>query len=585
LTEPTVLKKILLSKKKMMQPQLILLREGTDTSQGKPQLISNINACIGIVDTVKTTLGPCGMDKLIHNGKDVQISNDGATIMQLLEIVHPAAKCLVDIAKAQDAEVGDGTTSVVVLAGELLKEAKQCVEDGIAPQVIIKSYKNALQQALKILKELSVPFSSQKDSNRELLQRCAETALNSKLINTERTFFAKMAVDAVMSLDEDMNLDMIGVKKVTGGSMRDSILVDGVAFKKTFSYAGFEQQRKRYEKPKVLLLNVELELKAEKDNAEVRVKDPRQYQSIVDAEWKIIYDKLEKCVLSGANIVLSRLPIGDLATQYFADRDIFCAGRVAADDMQRMVLATGGSVLSTVSNVDTALLGRCDIFEERQVGNERYNFFTGCANSKTATIILRGGAQQFIEEAERSLHDAICIVKRALKTGSVVGGGGAIEMEISKALRDYSRTIRGKEQMVIGGYARALEIIPRQLAENAGHDSTDVLNKLRQKHYASNSDGRQWFGVDIVNGGICNTLESFVWEPTLVKQNALASATEAACLILSIDETVKNPESDAAKKESAAGRGGAGMPLSKGGMGGMFAGAPGVTKMKGRAGR
>lgn len=570
----------------MFQPQLVLLREGTDTSQGKPQLVSNINACINIVDTVRTTLGPCGMDKLIHNGREVNISNDGATIMNLLEIVHPAAKCLVDIAKAQDNEVGDGTTSVVVLAGEFLKEAKQCVEDGIAPQVIIKAYRSALAEATKVLESLSVPFSSQNVSSKELLERCAQTALNSKLINTEKEFFAKMAVDAVSALDADLDLGMIGIKKVTGGSMRDSILVDGVAFKKTFSYAGFEQQRKKFENPKVLILNVELELKAEKDNAEVRVKDPKQYQSIVDAEWRIIYDKLEKCVASGAQIVLSRLPIGDLATQYFADRDIFCAGRVTPDDLQRVVLATGGVVQSTTSNIPAEALGACALFEERQIGNERFNFFTGCANSKTATIILRGGAQQFIDEADRSLHDAICIVKRALKTGSVVGGGGAIEMEISKSLRDYSRRIRGKEQMVIGGFARALEIIPRQLAENAGHDSTDVLNKLRQKHFVAGSEGGRWFGVDIINGGICNTFESFVWEPTLVKRNALASATEAACLILSIDETVKNAESDAAKKEAAGrGRGGAGMPLSKAGMGGMFAGAPGVTKMKGKGGR
>lgn len=568
-----------------MQPQLVLLREGTDTSQGKPQLISNINACISIVDTVKTTLGPCGMDKLIHNGKDVQISNDGATIMNLLEIVHPAAKCLVDIAKAQDNEVGDGTTSVVVLAGELLKEAKQCVEDGIAPQIIIKAYRNALAEGISVLERLSVPFSSQNVEHKQLLERCAQTALNSKLINTEREFFAKMSVDAVSALDSDLNLDMIGIKKVTGGSMRDSVLVDGVAFKKTFSYAGFEQQRKKFENPKVLILNVELELKAEKDNAEVRVKDPKQYQSIVDAEWKIIYDKLEKCVATGAKIVLSKLPIGDLATQYFADRDVFCAGRVTADDLQRVVLATGGVVQSTTNNIPVEALGSCALFEERQVGNERFNFFTGCPNSKTATIILRGGAQQFIDEADRSLHDAICIVKRALKTGSVVGGGGAIEMEISKALRDYSRRIRGKEQMVIAGFARALEIIPRQLAENAGHDSTDVLNKLRQKHYVAGSEGGQWYGVDIINGGICNTFDLFVWEPTLVKRNALASATEAACLILSIDETVKNAESDAAKKSAAAGRGGAGMPLSRSGMGGMFQGAPGVHKMKGKAGR
>ncbi|KAG5492806.1 hypothetical protein JKF63_01386 [Porcisia hertigi] len=568
----------------MIQPQLVLLREGTDTSQGKPQLISNINACINIVDTVKSTLGPCGMDKLIHNGRDVQISNDGATIMNLLEIVHPAAKSLVDIAHAQDNEVGDGTTSVVVLAGELLKESKQCVEDGIAPQVIVKAYRKSLSIAMRALDELCVPFRAENDSNEENLIRCAETALNSKLINTERRFFAEMAVKAVMSLDDDMNLGLIGIKKVAGGSMRDSILVDGVAFKKTFSYAGFEQQRKKFNNPKVLLLNVELELKAEKDNAEVRIKDPKQYQSIVDAEWKIIFDKLDKCVATGANVVLSRLPIGDLATQYFADRDIFCAGRVANDDMTRVCMATGGVVQSTLNNVPAEVLGTCGTFEERQVGTERFNFFTDCKTSKTSTVILRGGAMQFIEEADRSLHDAICIVKRAIKTGSVVGGGGAIEMELSKRLREYSRTIKGKEQMVVAGYARALEIIPRQLAENAGHDSTDTVNKLRQKHYMAPEKDSQWYGVDIMNGGVCDTFANFVWEPTLVKRNALQSATEAACLILSIDETVMNPESEAAKKQAAGGRGGS-MAMSKAGMGGMFAGAPGVTRMKGGRGK
>ena len=569
-----------------MQPQLILLREGTDTSQGKPQLISNINAILNIVETVKTTLGPCGMDKLVQNERgQVNISNDGATVIQLLEIVHPAARCLVDIAMAQDHEVGDGTTSVMVLTGELLKEAKRNIEDGIPPQVIIKAYRTALEEATTLLDQLAIPFATQNEEQATLLERCAMTALNSKLIASEREFFGKMAVKAVLSLDADVNLDRIGIKKVTGGSMRDSVLVDGVAFKKTFSYAGFEQQPKKFVDPKVLCLNVELELKAEKDNAEVRIKDPKQYQSIVDAEWKIIYEKLEKCVESGAKVVLSRLPIGDLATQYFADRNIFCAGRVATDDMQRVCLATGATIQASTSQIKPENLGACALFEENQVGNERYNFFTGCADAKTATILLRGGAQQFIDEADRSLHDAICIVKRALKTGAVVGGGGAIEMELSKALRAYSRTIRGKHQMVIGGYAKALEIIPFQLAENAGHNATDVLNKLRQLHFASTDGSGKWMGVDILNGGVVDTYKSFVWEPMLVKKNALASATEAACLILSIDETVKNQESDAAKKAESAGKGGPrDMRMSKAGMGGVLGNGPGVHKMKGRRG-
>jgi len=337
-----------------------------------------------------------------------------------------------------------------------------------------------------------------------------------------------------------MDLKMVGIKKVAGGSVTDSLLVTGVAFKKTFAYAGFEQQPKSFANPKIVLLNVELELKSERQNAEIRIKDPAEYQKIVDAEWQIIYSKLEKLVASGAKIVLSRLPIGDLATQYFADREVFCAGRVAADDLDRVALATGGVVQTSLQDLSPGILGTCQRFEEKQVGSERYNFFTGCPKAKAASIILRGGAEQFIAETERSMHDAMMIVKRASQHSQVVGGGGAIEMELSKHLRDYSKTIKSKVQLVVAAFAKSLEIIPRQLAENAGFDATDVVNDLRAKHAKDN----KWFGVDIEKEGVCDTLKAFVWEPALVKSNAIASATEAACLILSVDETVKNPRSE-----------------------------------------
>jgi len=366
-----------------------------------------------------------------------------------------------------------------------------------------------------------------------------------------------MVVSAVLHLDEDLNLDMIGIKKVTGGALQESIYVEGVAFKKTFSYAGFQQQPKRIENPKICLLNVELELKAEKDNAEIKIEKPEEYQSIVDAEWKIIFDKLDNIVKTGSRVVLSRLPIGDLATQYFADRDVFCAGRVPEEDLRRVAKATGGSTQSSVNDLIPSVLGTCAFFEERQVGGERFNFFTGCTQTKSATIILRGAGDQFIDEAERSLHDAIMIVKRTLKNNKVVGGGGAIEMKLSKYLRDYSRNIQGKEQLLINGYAKALEVIPRQLSENAGFDSTNILNQLRQSH----ATGDKWMGVDINNESICDTFESFVWEPVIVKTNAINAATQAANVILSVDETVRNPKS----QENKGGPGGPGM--GRGGMG------------------
>lgn len=536
----------------MLQPQIILLKEGTDTSQGKAQLISNINACTAVVDAVRTTLGPRGMDKLIHDDKSTTISNDGATIMKLLDIIHPAAKILVDIAKSQDSEVGDGTTTVVLLAGEFLKEAKPFVEEGVHPQNLIRSFRTAANLAIAKIRELAISIERKSlDEKKSLLEKCAATTLSSKLIGGEKEFFAKMVVDAVTSLGEDDRLNMIGIKKVPGGTMRDSFLVKGVAFKKTFSYAGFEQQPKKFENPKILLLNVELELKSEKENAEIRLSDPAQYQSIVDAEWNIIYDKLDKCVKSGAKIVLSRLAIGDLGTQYFADRDVFCAGRVAEEDLQRVASATGASVQTSVNNIVPEVLGLCEIFEENQVGNERFNIFSGCPSGETATIVLRGGADQFIEEAERSLHDAIMIVRRAVKNSAVVAGGGAIDMELSRYLRHHARTIAGKSQLFINSYAKALEVIPRQLCDNAGFDATDVLNKLRQKHAMGSGEGSV-FGVDINNGGIIDTFANFVWEPSVVKINAINAATEAACLVLSVDETIRNPKSESAQGEGAA---------------------------------
>lgn len=523
----------------MMQPRIVLLKEGTDSSQGKGQIISNINAVQVVADIVKTTLGPRGMDKLIHDGRGVTISNDGATIIKLLDIVHPAAKTLVDIAKSQDAEVGDGTTSVVLLASEFLQGVKVFIEDGVAPQVIIKGFRQALAVALDKLKQLAVDLDKTEPvKHREMLINVAGTAMNSKLISGNKKFFSEMVVDAVTALDDRIDLKMIGIKKVAGGSVTDSFLVKGVAFKKTFSYAGFEQQKKSFQNPKICLLNVELELKSEKENAEVRLKDPDQYQQIVDAEWKIIYDKLNKIVQSGAHIVLSKLPIGDLATQFFADRNLFCAGRVEADDLERVATATGGVIQTSLNDLNDTVLGTCEQFEERQIGSERYNLFTGC-KGKTVSIVVRGGAQQFIDETERSLHDAIMVVKRARQYHTVVAGGGAIEMELSRFLRDYAKTIKSKVQLIINAYAQALEFIPRQLSQNAGFDATDIVNELRAKH----AQGHKWYGVDIENEGVCDTYNTFVWEPALLKQNALAAATEAACMILSVDETIRNPKS------------------------------------------
>jgi T-complex protein 1 subunit eta len=350
-----------------------------------------------------------------------------------------------------------------------------------------------------------------------------------------------VVVDAVLSLDQDdLNEKLIGIKKITGGALQDSLFVNGVAFKKTFSYAGFEQQPKTFKNPKIVCLNVELELKAEKDNAEVRVEEVSEYQAIVDAEWQIIYNKMEALHKTGAKVVLSKLPIGDLATQYFADRDIFCAGRVTADDLERVCQATGAATQSTCSDIHPSHLGSCGLFEERQIGSDRFNIFSDCPQAKTCTLVLRGGAEQFIAEVERSLHDAIMIVKRALRNNSIVAGGGATEMQISVYLHQFAdKNVPHKQQAIVKSFAKALEIIPRQLCDNAGFDATDILNRLRFEH----SKGNIWAGVDFDHEGVRNNMDAFVWEPSLVKVNAIQAAVEAACLILSVDETIKNEES------------------------------------------
>merc|ERR1712115_740165 len=295
-------------------------------------------------------------------------------------------------------------------------------------------------------------------------------------------------------------------------------------------------------------------------NAEVRLENVEEYQKVVDAEWNILYEKLDRIAASGAKIVLSKLPIGDVATQYFSDREMFCAGRVVEEDLNRTMKSCGGSIQSTVHDLNDTTLGTCENFEEKQVGGERFNFFYGCPKTKTCTIILRGGAEQFMEETERSLHDAIMIVRRAIKNDAVVAGGGAIEMELSKFLRDHSRSIAGKEQLIFAAMAKAFEIIPRQLCDNAGFDATNILNKLRQKH----AQGNLWYGVDILNEDISDNYEKCVWEPAVVKINAITAASEAACLILSVDETVKNPRSGQGA-EGMGGMPGGGMPM--GGMG------------------
>ena len=600
-----------------------------------------------MADTVRTTLGPAGRDKLVSggaNGGKVTISNDGATLMKLLEIEHPAARTLVDISTSQDAAVGDGTTSVVLLAAELLTRLKPLIEEGVHPQTLQKYLRQAQTIVLDTLQRMAIhPVDKNSHDNStnsvsldSMLVKTAGTALNSKLIANHKDFFAPMVVQAVKALyDYDQQqssndnqsasdgsssnrsaLDdlksWIAIKQIPGGDVSQSFLVlGGVAFAKTFSYAGFEQMTKKFVNPKLLLLNVELELKAEKENAEVRITDPSDYQSIVEAEWEVILDKLNACVDCGANIVLSKLPIGDLATQHFADRGLFCAGRVQEADLKRVAQATGAVVqTSTSQGFPPSVLGTCGLFEERLVGDQRFNVLSDCPEPQlTSTLLLRGGTEQFIAESERSVHDALMVVKRCLQSPAIVAGGGAVEMELARALWHHALQMPGKGQVVLEALAKALEVIPRQLCDNAGFDSTDILAALRKQHAISSSNtigknatddaGTQdccWYGVDLVEGGTCDTLERGIWEPADNKRHALTAALEAAMVILSIDETVMAPPSQDPGAAATGMMGSNNKPMSNmvnsamqhatAGGGGGRAGqlAPGVSYMKGRGG-
>jgi T-complex protein 1 subunit eta len=349
-----------------------------------------------------------------------------------------------------------------------------------------------------------------------------------------------MVVKGVCKLDcHLLDLRMLGIKKLVGGNLSDSMFVDGVAIEKTFSYAGFEQLPKILKKPLVLCLNVELELKAERENAEIRVADVMKYQTVVETEWNIIYNKLDACAQSGAKVVMSRYSIGDLSTQYFADRGIFCAGRIPDDDLARLTKATGGMILTSVNRISPSVLGTCKNFEDKSLGNKRYNIFSGCPNGHIVTLILRGGSEHFVNEVYRSLNDAVMITRRILKHKLFVPGGGAIEMNLSRFLREEAVKMNGKEHLVTLAYAKALEIIPRQLCDNAGLDTPEILNKLRQKHYLSDTKAKN-FGININTGNLCNMAEDFILEPALVKLNSLQASTEAVCLILAIDETIRN---------------------------------------------
>lgn len=521
----------------------MILAEGSRRVAGRDARRMNIMAARVIAEAVRTTLGPKGMDKmLVDNLGDVVITNDGATILKEMDVEHPAAKMLVEVAKAQDDEVGDGTTTAVVLAGELLAEAEKLLDQGIHPTIISKGYRLASIKAQEILKELAIPVSI---DDVETLKKIARTAMTGKKAETGRDILADLVVRAVRRIADKqdgkykVDIDYIGVEKKAGGSIADSELIEGVIIDKEVVRPGMP---KVVRNAKIALLDCPLEVKKTETDAEIRVAKPEQLRSFLEEEERILKEMVDKIVATGANVVFCQKGIDDTAQYYLAKAGILAARRVKKSDMERLARATGGKIVTSLDDLTPAELGYAGLVEERKIGEDKLIFVTECKDPRAVALLLRGGSEHVVDEVERAVHDAICVVAACVEDGKIVPGGGAMEVELAKHLRRYADTVGGREALAVKAFANALEIIPQSLAENAGLDAVDVIVEMRAAH--TQEDGRA-MGIDVFTGKVKNMLELGVIEPLRVKLQAVKSATEAAIMILRIDDVIA-----AAKKET-----------------------------------
>ncbi len=514
---------------------VLILKEGTQRTHGREAQRINIMAAVTIAETVKSTLGPKGMDKmLVDTLGDVTITNDGATILGEIEVQHPAAKIMVEISKTQDEEVGDGTTTSVVIAGELLKRAEELIEKNIHPTLIVQGYKKAAEKATETLEKIAIPVDINND---EMLRKVAYTAMNSKASAGIADIFADMVVKAVKQIAEKRgdkyiaDIDYVQVVKKQGGSVNDSLLVYGVIVDKEVVHPGMP---KKVQDAKIVLLDCPLEIEKTEIDAEIRISDPTQMKAFIEEEGRMLREMVNKIKAVGANVVFCQKGIDDLAQHYLAKEGIMALRRVKKSDMEKLARATGARIITNLDDLTSADLGYAKFVEERRFGEDKLTFVEGCKDPRAVSILIRGGLQRVVDEAERTLHDALCTVSDVIEEGKVVAGGGAPEMEISKVLREYAISIGGREQLAIEAFADSVEVIPRALAENAGLDPIDIIVELRSRH----EKGEIWAGVDVISGKVSNMLEKGVIEPLVVKTQALKSATEACSMILRIDDVI-----------------------------------------------
>jgi thermosome len=524
--------------------QILVLPEGTRRLMGRDAQRMNIIAARVISESVRTTLGPRGMDKmLVDSLGDVVITNDGVTILEEMEVEHPAAKMMVEVAKTQEDEVGDGTTTAVVIAGELLREAERLLDQGIHPTMIVSGYRMAAERAQKILEEMAIKVTPEDE---ELLKKIAITSMTGKKAESAREKLAELAVRAVKQIADKVDggykvdIDYIGIEKKQGGSIDDSELVHGVILDKERAHPGMP---KRVKDAKIALLDCALEVKKTETDAEIRVTRPEQLRAFIEEEERMLKKMVDKIVATGANVVFCQKGIDDIAQHYLAKAGILAARRVKKSDMEKLARATGGRVVTNLDDLTSEDLGRAGLVEERKIADEKMIFVQECVNPKSVGILIRGGTEHVVDEVERSVHDAVCVIAAAIEDGKIVPGGGAPEMALAKRLREYAETVGGREALAINSFANAVEIIPRTLAENAGLESIDILVNLRAKH---EQPGGERIGINVYNGNLEDMFELGVVEPLRVKTQAIKSASEAAIMILRIDDVI----AASAKKET-----------------------------------